>query len=281
VIIETVQNPIQGLTSAKRLLYKHVDRKTALFLSGGSTPKQLYVSLAQEEKLNPGAVALVDERYGPPFHSNSNESMIKETGLIDYLTSQKIPFYGILQGSHRHSGKRSASRISMVQRDSGQAVRRPELTAEWARMTLENVAEDYDKKVKQLLSHFSKHIAILGIGEDGHIAGLPAKYQISTHSTSSGLMLSEVEASNLKSQKYVTEIRDFPGELKQRITLTFKALSQMDLLIVLVFGSEKQSALNLMLTLGLEEEIPSRFFKRPDIAKKTILITDQKVYNNY
>ena len=51
----------------------------------------------------------------------------------------------------------------------------------------------------------------------------------------------------------------------------------MDLLIVLVFGSAKQTALKLMFTQGLIEEIPARFYTKQGIAKKTILITDQKV----
>jgi hypothetical protein len=32
-----------------------------------------------------------------------------------------------------------------------------------------------------------------------------------------------------------------------------------------------------MFTEGREEEIPARFFKRPEIAKKTLLITDQRI----
>jgi 6-phosphogluconolactonase/glucosamine-6-phosphate isomerase/deaminase len=231
--IEIVKSPTLGLKIAKALLYKHVDLKTVLFLSGGTTAKPLYQDLAREKKLHPGAVAYVDERYGPSLHPNSNEKMIKETGLIDYLASQKIPFYPIL----RLHPKGVAS----------------------------DFAKSYNKKIKYLLEHFSKRISIMGIGEDGHIAGLPAK----------------VKSSKLKVKSYVAEIRDFPGKFKQRITLTFKALSQMDLLIVFVFGSAKKKALNLMFTQGSVEEIPARFFKLSDVAKKTILITDQKVYNNY
>jgi len=210
VKIEIVNNPKQGIEVAKRILYKTVDPKTALFLSGGTTPKPLYKALAEEKKLHVGAVAMVDERYGAPLHKNSNERMIRETGLL-------------------------------VLHPRG--------------------AKQYDKTVRGLFAKFEKHIAIMGIGEDGHIAGLPAKSQIS----------------NLKSQNYVIGISDFPGEFKERITLTFKALSEMDLLIVLVFGSEKKNALKLMFTQGSEEEIPARFFNLPDIAKKTIVITDQKI----
>ena len=245
MIKKTVRNPTQGLKTAKTLIYKYVDKKTALFLSGGTTPKLLYEVLAKEKKLNPGVVVLIDERYGLPFHLNSNEKMIRDTGLLSYLEGKKIPFYSILR-------------------------LHPEGVAS-------ELAIEYDKAVRGLFTKFRKRIAIMGIGEDGHTAGLPPGIKNSTHSTSSGLMLSEVEASKLKIQNYVTEIKDFPGEFKERITLTFKALSKMDLLIILVFGFAKQRALKLMFEKGSKEEVPARFYTEPGISEKTILITDQKV----
>ncbi|MDO8639691.1 MAG: 6-phosphogluconolactonase [bacterium] len=122
----------------------------------------------------------------------------------------------------------------------------------------------YDKCMHSLFSSCKKKVAIMGIGEDGHTAGLPPgisnfKFQISNN------------------EDLVTNIDDFPGEFKKRISLTFKALSQMDLLIVLVLGSAKQNALRLMFEKGTLSEIPARFFIKPEIAKKTILITDQKI----
>ena len=245
--IEIVQNSKQGLETAKRLIYKIVESKTALFLSGGTTPKPLYKSLAKEKKLHVGAIAMVDERFGQPNH-HSNERMIRETGFIDYLSAKNVPFYSILGQS-----------LGVKQRRPGGVNRE--------RRHLEGVsiiAKEYDRKVKGLLSSFPKSVAIMGIGEDGHIAGLPEKSQIS-----SGDRL-------IKSQTYVIGIDDFPGEFKERITLTFNALSKMDLLIVLVFGSAKKTALSLMFAKGAEE-IPARFYTKPTISEKTILITDQKV----
>jgi 6-phosphogluconolactonase/glucosamine-6-phosphate isomerase/deaminase len=316
VKIETVQNPKQGIKVAKHLLYKTVDPKTVLFLSGGTTPKPLYKALAQEKKLHVGAVAMVDERYGVPLHKNSNERMIKESGFLDYFKKIQVPFYPILR-LHRHSGKgvtegTPAPRIFMVQRDSGQArlagalasrlasrrsgrsgrsgrssglaslavrlvsARRESRRAKRVRMTLEETQRNYEKVVHHLFLTFSKRIAIMGIGEDGHTASLRAGTQNSSVRQAQDDPES-IEGSKLKTQKYVIGISDFPGELKERITLTFKALSEMNLLIVLVFGSSKKNALNLMLTQGLEEEIPARFFNLPDVSRKTIVITDQKI----
>jgi len=39
-----------------------------LYLSGGSTPKELYKRFATAEQITPGAVGMVDERYGEKFH---------------------------------------------------------------------------------------------------------------------------------------------------------------------------------------------------------------------
>ena len=137
---------MEGLDAAKKVLYKNVDDRTVLFLSGGSTPKFLYQTLAKEKKLKVGAVAMVDERFGSPFHQNSNEKMINDTGFLSYIESENISFYGILKDR-----------------------------------LLEETAKDYDKVVQTLFKKFQKRVAILGIGEDGHTASLPAgKSQISS-----------------------------------------------------------------------------------------------------
>lgn len=229
VSVLTVENPQKGTLLANSILSKTVDKKTALFLSGGSTPKLLYTLIAKKGRLSFGAVAMVDERLGKKMHKNSNEKMIGETGLLLYLEEKKIPFYPILR-------------------------LRPKGVAS-------DIARNYNKEIKHLLKHFSKRIAIMGVGEDGHTAGLLARTQ-------------NLE---LKTQNYVMVIGDFPGEFRERITLTFKALSKMDLLIVLVFGSAKENALASMFEEGSLEEIPARFYTGAEIAVKTILITDQKV----
>ncbi|MDO8583212.1 MAG: 6-phosphogluconolactonase [bacterium] len=231
--VVTVKDQSQGLNYTKEILYKKSDNQTLLLLSGGSTPRNLYETLAHEKKLTVGAVGMVDERA-----DRSNFEMIKKTGLLSYFEEEKVPFGPILQ-------------------------LHPKGVAS-------DFAKDYGGQIKHLLGHYSKSIAIMGIGEDGHTAGLP-----------SGIFNSQFPISN--NEDLVTNIDNFPGEFRERITLTFKALSQMDLLIILAFGSSKQNALKKMFdptdSSGQEamEEIPARFYLRPDIAPKTILITDQKI----
>ncbi len=230
VKIIPVENQEKGLVLAKNLLYKEINKETLLFLSGGSTPKELYKALAQEKKLMPKAVGMIDERK-----DRSNYKMIKSTGLLNYLDNLKIKFYPIL---HRH---------------------------------LKGVRLNHEAFLK-LVKKFKKKVAIMGIGEDGHTASLPASPKLQ-RGEPAGISNFQFPISN----EYVIKINNFPGEFKERITLTFRALEKMDLLIVLAFGSAKQNVLDLMFKPGSLEEIPARFYTKPEIAKKTLLITDQKV----
>lgn len=208
---------------------KICNKDTVLFLSGGSTPKNLYEALAKNKKLKLGAVALVDERFGKKMHQNSNEKMIKETGFFDHLKEKKIPVFKILQNK-----------------------------------SLSQTSEDYQKRVSKLLLTYKNKAAILGVGVDGHIAGLPVGTQ-------------NLKLKRQKKNDLVNSFSNFSGEFPKRITLTFNALSKFNNLIVLVFGQEKQKALNQMFKKGKTEKIPARFLIKKEIIGRVILITDQKI----
>ena len=216
--IRIVKNLEEGMETALKILYEKVDEKTVLFLSGGNTPKPLYKKIAEFKSLEVGAVAMADDRY--TFHQQySNEIMIGESGLISYLNSKNIAFYKILEFG----------------------------------LSREKTAAEYDETVRFLLTHFPKSVAVLGIGVDGHTAGIPVDVGD--------------EELKIKNQNYVAEFDTFPTEPKDRVSLTFTALSMIDYLIVLVFGEDKKE---------IVKNLPA-FYKREDIGKKTILITDQDV----
>ncbi|MBI3984496.1 MAG: 6-phosphogluconolactonase [Candidatus Levybacteria bacterium] len=217
-----VKDAGEGVDKAKSFIYKYSNSQTALFLSGGLTPKALYQTLSTDKKLKAGAVAVVDERFGLPFHDNSNEKMIKDSHLFEYLKSTNTLVFTVLNGKD-----------------------------------IDNTTKDYEKIISRLFKSYKQKIAILGIGEDGHTAGIPKGYY--------------------NSNELVIKIDDFPSEFRKRITLTFKALEQMDRLIVLVFGENKKKVLNEMFKKGLLEELPARFYLQKEISQKTILITDQAV----
>lgn len=225
-----VERQEDGIKLAKEVLYHLVDKETILFLSGGSTPKPLYQQIAKEGRLTPGAVALVDERYGEKMHDNSNEKMIEETKLFNLMKDKKTRVYKILE-------ERSQ----------------------------EEASQDYDETLRYLLMHFKKSGAVLGIGKDGHTAGIAPD---------------RVDFENPifeESSLFVNYFNDEKGSFGQRITMTFPALTMLDFMIVLAFGEEKKKALSKMFEEGSVREIPARFYLRKDIAKKTLLITDQRI----
>lgn len=213
---------------ATEILEKYSDFKTALFLSGGNTPKKLYEYLAEKKRLKAGAVGQIDERYGKRGHRHSNELMIENTKLVKYFESQNIRFYPMLESEKE----------------------------------IQECAKNYDEALRFILKYIPKSVGVLGIGADGHTAGIPAISEIAKKITEDQASL----VSFYEAEKY-----------GPRITLNFQGLGLLDLIIVLVLGQEKREALKKMFTDGLVEDYPSRFYLRPEIAKKTILITDQVV----
>lgn len=239
ILIIPVPDQATGLRIAKEILYALVDRKTALFLSGGKTPRSLLTKISEEMRLTPGVVGQVDERYGRPFHEQSNELMMQEAGFLDYLERQGISFHSMLEGKNK---------------------------------TREGLAETYDQLLRSLFTVYTRAVATLGIGTDGHIAGIAPNrgdfknplFNVTT--------------------ELVAGFNDEKGSFKERITMTFLGLSMMDYLIPIVFGDDKKEALEQLfeeekvVSSGRqEEEIPARFLKRPEIASKTIIITDQQI----
>ncbi len=229
ILTAQVADAATGIALAKSLLTTIVDRKTALYLSGGSTPKSLYEQLAKDEQIHPGVVGLIDERFGDPYHAESNEKMVLQTGLIRYLSLRDIQYYSILRG-----------------------------------LPVAESAIRYDDLVRSMQAVYPKNIGILGIGSDGHLASIAPNRADFTNPL----------FDKKNSLAMVSYFDDAQGKFKKRITMTFLGLKMLDVLIVLVFGKEKSDALQKMFIEGEIEDIPSRFYKQPDIAKKTILITD-------
>jgi 6-phosphogluconolactonase/glucosamine-6-phosphate isomerase/deaminase len=231
ITIAKVTNAEAGVDLAKELLYEVIDKQTVLYLSGGSL-KSLYEQLAKDGKIIPAGVGLIDERYGKPFHDNSNEKMIRDSEFLRYLHMRDIPFHNILIGK-----------------------------------PLEATAEAYDYKFREFNTIFPKSLGLLGIGPDGHTSSI-----IPNRSDFHNPWFDPSHKHFL-----VSSFNDPNSHYKERVGMTFLGLSMLDLLIVPVFGENKKETLERVFMDGSEEEIPARFFKRPDIANKTLFITDQNV----
>jgi 6-phosphogluconolactonase/glucosamine-6-phosphate isomerase/deaminase len=221
-----------GVELAKGILYDIVDSNSVIYLSGG-TIQRLYEALAKEEQITPGAVGMIDERFGEPMHERSIEKMVRDTKLLKYLSFKNIPFYSIIQ-----PGK-----------------------------TREEAAKAYDEKIRTLHATFKTHIGLIGIGPDGHISCV-VQNRPDFHNP-----CFDPDRKDL----VVSEFSDPNSHYKERVGMTFLGLSMLDQLLVWVFGDSKQAMFDLMFQDGKEDDLPARFFKRPEIAEKTVLITDQQV----
>lgn len=135
-----------------------------------------------------------------------------------------------------------------------------------AKRSQEEAVRDYDQTVRDLFFKFPRSVGVIGIGDDGHIASI-----FPTRKDFINPLLADV-----KTYEYVRGVDD-PGKYGQRITLTFAGLSLLDFYLVFVFGKEKKKALKATLAEGSVEQIPARFFQRPEISDKTLFITDQKI----
>lgn len=211
-------NKAAASKKALEILLNNVNAKTLVLLSGGTSPDLLYKLIAENQSLRPGAVALIDERYGVPMHNNSNEKRIAETGIIDYLNKERIPFYRVLVGKD-----------------------------------MENTAKEYEQTIEELFKKFPQKIAVMGIGADGHTAGIKPDLEYD-HS------------------KLVISFDDVNGSFGKRVTLTFEALDQIDEFVILALGESKKEALGKMFTSSDKQKLPASFYN--ECFGKATVLTD-------
>ena len=172
-------------------------------LSGGSA---IEVAVLAAKRLYPGnpklAVSLVDERYGPVGHPDSNWQQLLTQGF-------ELP----------------------------EAALQPVLTGDSVMIT----AQKYERLMERLLTGPAYKIGLLGMGADGHAAGI--------------LPLSPaVRAGSL--------ISSYRGPNYQRLTLTATGLERLDETVVYAAGEAKRQALNnLNKGLSLDEQ-PAQILKR-------------------
>ena len=126
----------EGNERAHELLKMHCNEETLLVMCGG-----LYTNyrnmLVEPNDVAVGAACVGDERYGEPFHGESNELMIQNFGVLDYFAKSGKEFYRILEGK-----------------------------------SMQETADDYNKIMKSLFSRFKFKVGVMGLGVDLHTAGI-------------------------------------------------------------------------------------------------------------
>ena len=111
-------------------------------------------------------------------------------------------------------------------------------------------AEDYTKKVFEKINKFN--IAVLGVGDDGHVASLFPNTR-ALESDKKGFVENEVNILT-----------------KWRITSTYQLLADVESLYLFVTGENKKEVIQ---KIGNEDDLPVN--KLIGLRKKTTLLTDQ------
>lgn len=130
-------------------------------------------------------------------------------------------------------------------------------------LSVEQNKEDYDEALRFVFKYFPKNVGILTIDKDFQTAG--------------------IQADSLIVKKMINDQSNLVSFDNGLITLNFNALSILDLIILMVVGQDKREVLSSLFKTNIDniqEEIekqPAKFYLRPEIAKKTILITDQMI----
>lgn len=134
--IVKVRDKDEGNKKARDILKDVVDSKTLLALSGGTSPDYRKM-IVEPGDILPGAVCVVDERFGKPFHKDSNELLLKDQGVVDFLRRKKISFYNFLKGKE-----------------------------------IEQTAGDFEKVIVKVFAKFLNKVGVMGVGSNLHTAGI-------------------------------------------------------------------------------------------------------------
>lgn len=176
---------------AQRLTDELTDGKRVLWIISGGSNIPLVVRIMEQlpDAILPRlAIMLADERYGEYNHPDSNMRQLHDAGFQ----------------------ARGATIVSALAPQGG---------------TLNQAAEQYDKLVDFMLDHTHVTIAQLGMGTDGHIAGiLPRSTAIRSKKAAIG----------------------YTGVPFQRITMTAASLKRSTAVYVVAYGDTKRQQLEAL-----------------------------------
>src|SRR3989344_3607444 len=131
-----VRDKEEGQIKAHDLLVGLVSKDTLLALSGG-TSMDYRKMIVDFDDVVPGAICVVDERYGELFHRDSNELLMQEAGVKDFADKKCIESHKILRGAG-----------------------------------FLETANGYEKEIEDLFARFPKKVGVMGVGANLHTAGI-------------------------------------------------------------------------------------------------------------
>ena len=131
-----VKDRDEGNLKAHDILAGIVDLETLLALSGGTSPDYKKM-LVKPGDIIPGAICIVDDRYGKPFHKDSTEQLLKKAGVKKFADDKCIESHKILKGK-----------------------------------SLEETGEIYAQEMEDLFEKFPKRVGVMGVGTNLHTGGI-------------------------------------------------------------------------------------------------------------
>src|SRR3989338_1418840 len=133
-----VKDKSEGQIKAHDILKRLVDKHTLLALSGGtSVDYRVMLATTDGTEILPGAICVIDERYGKPFHKDSNELLLRNQGVKEFADRECIESHKILKGKD-----------------------------------FLETAKIYEKEIEDLFKKFKKKVGVMGIGANLHTAGI-------------------------------------------------------------------------------------------------------------
>lgn len=149
--LQAFKNLSDQSNAAMDILGEYKNSDYLMLLSGNDAPLDLYSNLSKSFSFNfPKDMCLTDEKWGDKYHSNSNESLIRNTGLLGRVNWVKSNFYPVIENPN---------------------------------LGYEQEATNYNNKLEILFSSYYKNnVAIVGMGLDGHTCGV-LPYTIGVGST--------------------------------------------------------------------------------------------------
>ena len=214
-ISSNLQNAVADIQM--RLISELQQKKVLWLVSGGSnvTPTIQIIKNIPESLTANLTIMLADERYGEVGHKDSNWALLLDAGLAG-------------NGAH----------ILPVLHEG---------------LNLEETSSAYNKTAGEALASNDFILALLGIGSDGHIAGI----------------LPGSVATEGQDQLVI----GYQSQPFQRITLTFEALRKVDADYSLCFGDSKKEALLALRDQDLSlDEQPAQILKQ---LPESYIYTDQ------
>lgn len=212
-----------------------------LGLSGGSTPGPIYKALAlspHSHSLPPFDAAcaersrsaqgkrgertidwskvyifLVDERYVPKDHEESNQRLIAET----LLANAHIP--------------------------------RSNLVFPKTALSIENCVGDYEERLRSLLAEAPPDIVVLGMGEDGHIASLFPGDKEALEERKRIVVHTQIETTRIPQY---TSILRASSVVSDRISITLPLLASARSILFLLKGKGKQKVFEEMVKASFD-----------------------------